>query len=679
VTCWRPLSSRARRAWIRRVALAAATCLGAIPAARAEPPPPLRVVPADDLALASMELLAAGPRTPVLLFEPEDAAAAQRFIAQAGRAVECAVRASAPADARTLLEANAGVACARVDDPLALAHQLWPQARSAVLAPIANYEWLLRGAALAGATDSALLPCDDAGALAAGLSSWALERLYVLPGVANAPAPDARVVRFETADAVASETLHRLGDPPRMLVIANPKDREGLFSPSALSLLAPLIAATHRAPLLLVSNSAADVVERDVLRFIAAHRLAPTYLYLVGDELALRSHRVPDPVLEAGGREALGGGREVRVELFSELQHERPQDYAVGRFAAEDPALGSLTLARQLHTGLGSGEKVVMLSNADEQFALGETISRTTVSELRNAGVDVAARYGDAVTPAAIQEALEQAGLLMWEGHARDLTLEERGGVAVQRTPPLVLLQGCYTLDRSDPFILLERGTQAIVATSAAIYSASGSAFARALLDALLYDGADLGIAVRNARNYLLALTELKKRRQHADWTKTYRAALAFALWGDPTTRPTLPVQPPKVPPAQWRPNGDGLDLTIPTRRLAAEGVGRYAIEPVSRAMLGGLVLHDTESDGTERALKELFYDVIAAPPQVTAACAPEAGWEVVSLFAPHTRTLSVLARPHGPGTPAGDFHLPLAASANRCAPVGDARTPPRR
>ena len=124
---------------------------------------------------------------------------------------------------------------------------------------------------------------------------------------------------------------------------------------------------------------------------------------------------MPDPVLQAGGPEALGGGREVRVELFSELQHGRPQDYVVGRFVAEDAALGSATLARQLHAGLGSGERVVILSNADDEFALGETISRTTASELRNAGVKVRARYRDAVTPAAIQDG-PRAGRTCWSG-----------------------------------------------------------------------------------------------------------------------------------------------------------------------------------------------------------------------------------------------------------------------
>ena len=632
--------------------------------------PPVQIVPADDIGLASMVLLAAGAKQPVVLFDPQDADVLKRFIGEAGRPVECLVRPGTPSATRAAIEAVVGTPCARVDDLVGFARRLWPETRIAVIASTTNYETLLRGAALAAAAGAALLPVSgDAAGPAARLDGWPLDLVYVLPGPPLPTVPGAHVVRLKSAAAVDKIALRRLGDAPHTVVVANPRDREGLFSPSSLSLLAPLIAATHRAPLVLVSTSNADGVESEVQGFIAAHALAPTHIYLVGDEIALRSHRVPDPVLQAGGPEALGGDREVRVELFSELQNGRPQDYAVGRFVAESAARGSATLARQLHIGLGSGERVLILSNAEQEFALGETISRTTVSELRNLGIKVRAQYGDAVTPAAIRDALEQAGVLVWEGHARDLTLEERGGVAVERTPPLVVLQGCYTLERSDPFILLERGTQAIVATSTAVYSASGTAFARALFDGLLYDDADLGTAVRNARNYLLAVTELKKRRKHSDWTKTYRAALAFALWGDPNARPTLPVQAPKLPPANWQVDGDALDLAIPKRRLKSATVDRYSASPVPRAMLSGLILRD--GDRPEREIKELFYGVVHAPSDVSAACAPAPGWEVISFLAPHTRTLSVLARPEGDTmghpAPAGDFRLPLVASASRC------------
>lgn len=636
------------------------------PAALADPRP-VTIVSAGDAPLATMLLTSSGRTNPVLLFDPRDAETTRRFIAETGGPVSCLVGNRAPAAARAALEAAAGTSCASAGDLGRLAQRLWPEASAAVLAPAADYAWLLRGAVLAASIGAALVPvAGDPVALPPSIA-----RIFVLPGVTPpAVREETHVARIKSADGLTRMTIRALGGQPRTLVVANPRDRDGRFSPSALSLLAPLIAAAHRAPLLLVEDAAADAVEAEVDRVIAANALLPTHIYLVGDELALRSHRVPDPVIAAGGPAPMGGARDVRVELFSQVERGRPQDYAVGRFVAEDAARGSATLARQLHAGLGAGEPVWILANADQEFQLGETVSRSTARELRNAGVPVKARYRDAVTPAVIKRALGEAGLLLWEGHARDLTLEERGGIAVERTPPLVVLQGCYTLDRSDPFILFERGTQAIVATSAAIYSASGSSFARAFLDALLYEGADLGIAVRNARNYLFALTELKKHRGHSDWPKTYRAALAFALWGDPTARPALPVKPPRVAPASWRVDGSALALDIPKRRLKPAAVGPYSAEPVPRAMLSGLLLRDGER--AELALKELFFDAFPAPAGVAAACPPAPGWDVISLFAPRTGTLSVLARPPGSalgrGAQPGDYRLPLVADASRCA-----------
>jgi hypothetical protein len=265
---------------------------------------------------------------------------------------------------------------------------------------------------------------------------------------------------------------------------------------------------------------------------------------------------------------------------------------------------------------------------------------------------------------------------MVWEGHARDLTLEERGGISADAAPPYVVLQGCYTLDRSDPFILMERGTRAIVATSAAIYSASGSAFARALFDSLLYERADLGTAVRDARNYLLAVTRLKRERRHSDWTKTYRAALAFALWGDPTDRPVLDEKRPTLPPVRWEVEDSRLALSIPGAALPETRAGRYFARPVPRAMLSGLILRQEGTDA--RRVKDLFFTVQHRAAPGATACAPSTAWNLVSLYAPRTETLTVLARPDwdrlDSSSERGRFALPLIAADAACPPPAESR-----
>jgi len=664
------------------IALALLTMLAT--ATRAEQPQIVHIVPASEPALAEMLLTALGPTAPVLLFDPSD----DEVIARAASWSDnrrCYHRPSTPKPVGALMESLTGRACDVVQDPVAFARTLWPEAQRAIVTDAADYDWLLRAAAFAGATGSALIPVAGGAALDSdAFHGWTVTTLYLTPAAIHLKGRAARAVRetqtLASADAVTAEQLRLAeGRVPDAVVIANPRDRAGFFSPASLSLLAPLLSTVHHAPLILVGDADPDRIEAEVLATLDRLALRPTYIVLVGDELALRSHRVADPVHAAGGPEARGGGVEVRVELFSQIQKEQPQDFAVGRIAAEGAGRGSVALARQLRERRKRKQKpVIFLSNADQVFALGEVISRTTANEVRNVDIPVRTYYREQITPEVVQQSLSDADVLVWEGHPRDLTLEERGGIAAQVAPDLVVLQGCYTLDRSDPFILMEKGTNAIVATSAAIYSASGSAFARSLFDALLYGDTDLGIAVRNARNYLLALAQLKRARHHADWRKTYRAALAFALWGDPTLRPRLRSRPPALPPAHWSVDGRRLSLAIPNRAPPETVVDQYRARPVPGAMLGGLLLNESRN-GSRGRLKELYFTVQQPPAGLESACPAGPGWDVVSLFAPRTATLSVLARPDwrtmGARQESGSFTFPLSSTSPQCA--GASPAPP--
>ena len=619
-----------------------------------------------------MLLLARGATQPVLLFDARDPEPTTSYLAADDR-VECVYRPRTPAPLRAALARAVQHDCVEVADLTAYARELWPDATAAIGVDARRYSRLLNGAALAGIAASALLPYEGGEAFdLVALKASGIRSLLLGAGV-PAPRGEAQGIQvtavqgprqlaakvMETVDRAAMDTV----------VVANPSDTDGIFSPSALSLLSPLMAVVHKAPLVLVGGASPEKIERDVLAVVEQLEIAVTHVVLVGDELALPSHRMPDPVFAAGGPEALGGAREVRVELFSGLQNERPQDFAVGRIVAESAAQASVQLARQLHEALpGSEEIVEVLSNADEVFDLGETISRSTVNGVRNAGINVRAHFRDSVQPQVIESALQESTLMVWEGHARDLTLEAKGEIDIERAPAYVILQGCYTLDRSDPFILMERGSRAIVATSAAIYSASGSAFAGALFDSLVYGRTDLGTAVRDARNFLLALALVKRQRGYKDWTKVYRAALAFALWGDPTLRPRLPLPQPVAEPVRWLRVPAGLLLETTDDRLPQVEVGRYAARPRPRAMLGGLLLRKGEA--SERLVKEIFFTVQSDVAAARTVCAP-AGWDVISLYAPRSASLTVLALPewNDPDAeqPRGPFLFPVAAQPETC------------
>jgi hypothetical protein len=659
-----------------------ALALVASPPASARNAAAINMVPADAPVLALLLSTARGTSQPVLLVDPRDRASTDGFRAEWPGPVRCFRLPDTGKAVVQMMREAAGEPCTVVTDMAQFARTLWPEARVAVATVAApgdrqedrSYRWLLRAAAFAGATGSALLPLPpDPAASARALDGWNV--LYVLPTAAawRAAARQSipNVIDIDKADTLLTEFLKKDGMNRDVVVVANAGDRDGLFSPAGLSLLAPLAAAAHRAPLVLVRSAEPAAAEGQVLETLAYHALSPSYVMLVGDEIALRSHRVEDPVAAAGGPEALGGGGKVRVELFSEIQHERPQDLIVGRIAAEGVGQGSATLARQLHRQPRTRQRpAVLFSNADRIFPLGETISRTTAAEFRNVGVPVRAYYGDEVTTELVSRSLTETDLLVWEGHTRDLTLGERGGVAAIAAPEVVVLQGCHTFDRSDPFILMEKGTVALLGSSTAIYSAPGSALARAFFDALLYERADLGTAARNARNFALALAQLQRMRGHGDWRKTYRAALAFSLWGDPTLRLHIKPARPKIAPVQWTAGDGGLTLTIPGRQLGTVSVAGYRARPSSRAMLGGLLLR--EKDSRRRPLKDLYFTVQeAGAAQPLTACAPARGWDVVSLYAPRTETLTVLARPDwkmlGQAPSRRPFVFPLAAEARAC------------
>ena len=631
----------------------------------------VHIVEARDLNFASLMIAAYGGSQPVLLFEPQDAEAVRETAALISYPRTCVIRGKrSGTTAAGLLAEIAGQPCTAPASPAELARNLWSEPKVVVIYREDDDAGRVRATGFAAASGAAMFPVGrETTPDSDTLSPWQPESIYLASEDLTENGGETFGQRMIDPDEVLRAFQATTGAAAKALILTNPADLKGVFSPSSLSSVAGILAAAHQSPVFPVPAADPEEIERFAVRLMTRNDFLPQHIVLVGDEIAMRSHRIPDPVLEAGGPEARGGGTVVRVEIFSEIEHERPQQFPVGRIVAENSVYASLSLARGLHVQSKlAGKPVVFLANADEIFNLGETISRTTVDELRNVGIPVRSFYRDEITPEISRQALTSTDVLVWEGHPRDLTLEEKGGVAVDSTPALVVLQGCYTLDRNDPLILIEKGTQAIVATSAAIYSAPGSGFARALFDSLVHDGTDLGTAVRNARNYLLSLALLKRELGHVGWNKTYRAALAFALWGDPSYRVEFAKGRPEVRPIAWKLADDSLTLTIPRRRLREVVVEEFRSGPVPRAMLGGVV---EPVEGGRRAT-EMYGTTLKVAPGRTHVCSPGEGWNVVSLYAPATEMLTMLSVPDwkvlGISNESGEFRFKLAADADGCA-----------
>jgi hypothetical protein len=367
------------------------------------------------------------------------------------------------------------------------------------------------------------------------------------------------------------------------------------------------------------------------------------YVTLIGDHLGIPLREIQDIDQVWRGVE---NPRVHKIPPFVSVDG-APSDRAVGRLATLDLFDLSRWVARLVHPAArpGDGDGVLVFANADEKFILGETISRTTSAELANAGVPVESLYREEITPERIQRELPGHSLILWEGHPRDLTLDDDALPAPESPlpPASYFLQGCYTLDRSDPYVLVERGASAVLGTYMAVYSSSGSGFARAYLNAQLHAGATAGEAMTRARNYLLSVVALKKRRGHEDWRKTLRAALSFDLWGDPTAPLGVQSRAPRRQPVTSRLVRDRLTVRIPAARLPTASAGPYEATIRPGAELAGLYNFE---EGDKRRLSELFYVEV----QVPESFGPEPGLQATYpdetyawIFSPRTRTLSVL------------------------------------
>lgn len=432
----------------------------------------------------------------------------------------------------------------------------------------------------------------------------------------------------------------------RHLVLTAPSDVSARFQPPRLSLAAIPYALAKGAPLAFVGRGAGgDRGPELAVAALEAEGAGPfDFVTIVGDYVSIPLPEIRDVDQVARG---IARPRIHKLPAFNDPDG-APSDRAVGRLAALDLFDLSRWVVRLVH-----GEKMkqrlgaLVLANADHKFVVGETISRTSSAELRNAGVKTESFYRDEIGHELIQRELAGHGLVLWEGHPRDLTVGD-DALPLPETPlpPAVFfLQGCYTLDYADPYLLIERGANAVVGTYMAVYSSSGSAFAKAWLDAQLYGGQTMGQALATARNYLLATVELKKRRGHKDWRKTLRAALSFEYWGDPTAMlPVARQQKPKLEPVTARVKGNEVTVRVPARPLPKAEVAPWWARIRPNALVSGI--YDEKPPEGGRRLIELFLVELEVPEEIGADPVIEADYAASTwawVYAPRSRKIWLL------------------------------------
>jgi hypothetical protein len=421
-------------------------------------------------------------------------------------------------------------------------------------------------------------------------------------------------------------------------LLANPTD-------PGLSDLAPSIAARRRACLILTNDQGDDaaVAVRKVLANSALERAEN--LLILARPSAIATDRRQNPV--DGGKDPF-----IEMEPLTPAAGE-PFTFATGRLFHADPGMVALILARQrLLPPAGSPRTALVASNPGNSLPMLETFSRVSARELANRGYKTTALLSDSLSAAQLRSRLPDADLFLWEGHHNTL-VKDWGFVAWDEPlrPSLMFLQSCLALTEEKASPLFDRGAVAVIGSSSRIYSATGGAFSLAYLDAVLYDGQTLGGGLRQAKNFLLAYSQLKDKRLGAQaklGAVNLRSAWAFTLWGDPSLR--LPAPPPAESAAEaihCRVRGDTITVTVPPV-VGAEESGKYRVPYRPNERLAGLVRPAAEQE--KKLVPFVFAEVKLpnGPPDATPHLEtrlPDSSWTFV--WDARRRAGYVLALPH--------------------------------
>src|SRR5262249_7139574 len=151
----------------------------------------------------------------------------------------------------------------------------------------------------------------------------------------------------------------------------------------------------------------------------------------------------------------------------------------------------------------------------------------------------------------------------------------------------------------------------AVIGTSTRMYSGSGGAFSLAFFDALLYDRLTVGGSLRQARNFMVAFTQLKEKRLPGAAQMSganLRAAWAFSLWGDPTLRLPRPTPPEGALPAVRHQvvNGKTIAVALPPAHPLVK-TSKYQTTMLPNGRLAGLRTKETD-DEERHGLTQLVF-----------------------------------------------------------------------
>jgi Peptidase family C25 len=474
-----------------------------------------------------------------------------------------------------------------------LQESLFPQARRVVVAPGDDRRLVLHAACLAGVLKAPLLlksNHQNQTELILTLAAWEPQEVYAIGdtiSLLDNLRGQVPLVTLSDEQAVTTAYLEQQlkNGPIKTIVLANPEDVNN--GCEKMSTLAPWIALQKRAALVLTNSKGTDA-EDAINAALKKPGLAKADVLIIAADLkAIPMPTRPNP---------MEGGRDTEIEMEPMTPTaDKPCSFAVGRIFHQDRNVVALMLARQRLLAQEKSPKALIVSNPGGGLPLLETFSRNTANEFKNAGFDTTAYFGRSANKADVKRKLPDATVFLWEGHASTLI----SSYAIHQwqeplKPSLIFLQSCLALSEPKAQPFLERGALGVIGSSTRTYSGSGGAFALAFFDTLLYDDQPLGGSLRQAKNFMLAFAELKKRR-FGEASKlggaNIRSAWAFTLWGDPTVQ--LPH--PEVPDGALAPvhhvvKGNDIIVTLPAEVHDEITSAKYLAVVPANARLAGLV-----------------------------------------------------------------------------------------
>lgn len=355
-----------------------------------------------------------------------------------------------------------------------------------------------------------------------------------------------------TVEQVIHHTILKIGKKNiRNIIITKPgleNSRARLLDRDMIHFV-PYISSLRGAPLHMLTSEDGLMNERSVTAFIDRNHIRPRTITMVGDFDLLKPIKIEDDLEE----QIYQHKHTLERELLSRPEGDSAFPYGVGRLPfSRLPCISMYyaRLAKLRKIRSTRSPEFTMIANLDSdnraRLMLAESVSRSTVLELRNFQLKGSEHYGKSPADSRIWEDALKSDLLIYEGHIEQFSLIKKTGSdedAYQgfKAPlfdrfPFLILQSCHSLKNAE--LLLNKGVSGIVGSCSKIHSASGSAFIKSYFDAMLYEKANTGEALRDAKNYMLSLVKLKCARGHLEQDKTMRVALSFRLVGDPEVEP---------------------------------------------------------------------------------------------------------------------------------------------